>query len=71
MVASSSHVQNGRNEIIRRHLTVHKFMEFLNEYQRDPRLNEILYPFVSACEAQRLIEKYEPDPDNRKQGQAD
>lgn len=46
-------------------------MKFLNEYQRDPRLNEILYPFFSEKEAQKLIEKYEPLTVNSENGKVD
>lgn len=45
-----------------------QFVDFLNMYQRDPRLNEILYPFVTLQDAQRLIERYEPSQENKTQG---
>jgi hypothetical protein len=41
------------------YLTAEQFREFLNKQQRDPRLNEILYPYASVKDAQRLIHMYE------------
>ncbi|ESO90162.1 hypothetical protein LOTGIDRAFT_123959 [Lottia gigantea] len=41
------------------YLTVDQFQTFLNNQQRDPRLNEILYPFYSKVQAQELIEMFE------------
>ena len=34
--------------------------------QRDPRLNEILFPFCNSEKAQELIAKYEPNQFNVK-----
>jgi len=36
-------------------------MSFLNEEQRDPRLNEILHPYCDVTKAQSIINKFEPD----------
>ena len=36
-----------------------QFQDFLNKHQRDPRLNEILYPFYTKDQAQALIDTYE------------
>eukprot|EP00112_Aurelia_sp_Birch-Aquarium-sp1_P019894 Seg501.9_Seg501.11 transcript_id=Seg501.9_Seg501.11/GoldUCD/mRNA.D3Y31 product="1-phosphatidylinositol 4 5-bisphosphate phosphodiesterase beta-4" protein_id=Seg501.9_Seg501.11/GoldUCD/D3Y31 len=44
-------------------LKVKQFVDFLNEEQRDPRLNEILFPFSSAEKAMDLIKKYERTPE--------
>ncbi|XP_021345453.1 1-phosphatidylinositol 4,5-bisphosphate phosphodiesterase beta-1-like isoform X4 [Mizuhopecten yessoensis] len=41
------------------YLTVDQFVEFLNREQRDPRLNEILYPYYTTKQAQDLINTYE------------
>ncbi|XP_055878917.1 1-phosphatidylinositol 4,5-bisphosphate phosphodiesterase beta-1-like isoform X4 [Biomphalaria glabrata] len=41
------------------YLTVEQFCDFLNKQQRDPRLNEILYPNYSLKQADQLIHKYE------------
>ncbi|XP_076099356.1 1-phosphatidylinositol 4,5-bisphosphate phosphodiesterase classes I and II-like isoform X4 [Mytilus galloprovincialis] len=40
-------------------LTVNQFWQFLNREQRDPRLNEILYPHCTPAMAQEYISKYE------------
>ena len=34
-------------------------MKFLNHEQRDPRLNEILYPYCDVKKAQQLIDQFE------------
>ena len=34
-------------------------MDFINQKQRDPRLNEVLYPPLRSSQARLLIEKYE------------
>ena len=36
-------------------------MEFLNTVQRDPRLNEVLYPRMTKSNVDALISKHEPD----------
>ncbi|XP_059176401.1 1-phosphatidylinositol 4,5-bisphosphate phosphodiesterase classes I and II-like isoform X4 [Physella acuta] len=41
------------------YLTSQQFRDFLNKYQRDPRLNEILYPNYTLAQADQLINKYE------------
>jgi len=43
------------------YLTAEQFMWFLNQEQRDPRLNEILYPYCDIAKARSLISKFEPD----------
>ncbi|GMS80830.1 hypothetical protein PENTCL1PPCAC_3005 [Pristionchus entomophagus] len=43
------------------YLTREKIVTFLNEEQRDPRLNEILFPFFDIPRVQQLIAKYETD----------
>ena len=42
-------------------MTSKEFLSFLNNYQRDPRLNEILFPYASEEKALGLIKKYEPN----------
>jgi len=37
-------------------------MKFLNQEQRDPRLNEILYPYCDVKKAQQLIDHFEGRP---------
>jgi len=41
------------------YLTAEQFMKFLNHEQRDPRLNEILYPYCDVKKAQQLIDQFE------------
>lgn len=36
-------------------------MDFINQKQRDPRLNEVLYPPLGPSQTRQLIEKYEPN----------
>ncbi|CAB3977438.1 1-phosphatidylinositol 4,5-bisphosphate phosphodiesterase classes I and II-like [Paramuricea clavata] len=43
------------------YLTVAQFVEFLNKYQRDPRLNEILFPYYDTERAMSFINTYEPN----------
>lgn len=50
-------------------LTVDQLVSFLNQHQRDPRLNEILFPFYDAKRAMQIIETYEPDEELRQKGQ--
>lgn len=45
-----------------------QLVEFLNNEQRDPRLNEILFPYCTSEKAQAIIEKYEPNKDFAKKG---
>jgi phosphatidylinositol phospholipase C beta len=42
-------------------MSAQQFVAFLNEHQRDPRLNEILYPYADLARAKELIGVYEPD----------
>ncbi|XP_078227458.1 1-phosphatidylinositol 4,5-bisphosphate phosphodiesterase beta-1 isoform X3 [Callithrix jacchus] len=51
------------------YLTVDQMMDFINLKQRDPRLNEILYPPLKQEQVQVLIEKYEPNSSLAKKGQ--
>ncbi|XP_013865343.1 1-phosphatidylinositol 4,5-bisphosphate phosphodiesterase beta-4 isoform X1 [Austrofundulus limnaeus] len=50
------------------YLTVDQLVSFLNENQRDPRLNEILFPFYDPKRAMQIIEKYERDEELKKKG---
>ncbi|XP_075554338.1 phospholipase C at 21C isoform X2 [Dermacentor variabilis] len=42
-------------------MTVDQLVDFLNKEQRDPRLNEILYPYANPARARDLIAQYEPN----------
>lgn len=46
-------------------ITVEQFVEFLNNNQRDPRLNEILYPYANPDRARDLFQQYEPKESNK------
>nr|ACD69415.1 phospholipase C [Spodoptera littoralis] len=46
-----------------------QLVEFLNKTQRDPRLNEILYPYANGARATELIQQYEPNKFNAQKGQ--
>ncbi|XP_037071305.1 1-phosphatidylinositol 4,5-bisphosphate phosphodiesterase classes I and II-like [Pollicipes pollicipes] len=46
------------------HMTVQQVVDFLNKEQRDPRLNEILYPYVDPQKAREIIAQYEPNKAN-------
>ncbi|KAJ8341767.1 hypothetical protein SKAU_G00340580 [Synaphobranchus kaupii] len=50
------------------YLNVDPLVTFLNENQRDPRLNEILFPFYDTKRALRIIETYELDPELSSKG---
>ncbi|CAD5231893.1 unnamed protein product [Bursaphelenchus xylophilus] len=50
------------------YLTRDRLINFLNEEQRDPRLNEILFPFFDHERVQQLIAKYETDESYISQG---
>ncbi|XP_076834774.1 1-phosphatidylinositol 4,5-bisphosphate phosphodiesterase beta-1 [Brachyhypopomus gauderio] len=53
----------------RNYLTMEQMTEFINSKQRDPRLNEILYPPLKAEQTQLLMEKFEPNQDVMCRGQ--
>ena len=44
-------------------ISVKELTEFLNETQRDPRLNEILYPHYDSKRVLEIINDNEKDPD--------
>ncbi|XP_035277609.1 1-phosphatidylinositol 4,5-bisphosphate phosphodiesterase beta-1 isoform X1 [Anguilla anguilla] len=52
-----------------RYLSVEQMTDFVNNKQRDPRLNEILYPPLKPDQTQLLIDKYEPDSGVAQRGQ--
>ncbi|XP_048841251.1 1-phosphatidylinositol 4,5-bisphosphate phosphodiesterase beta-4-like isoform X1 [Brienomyrus brachyistius] len=49
-------------------LNIDQLVSFLNENQRDPRLNEILFPFYEPKRATQIIEKYERDEELKMKG---
>ncbi|XP_017877981.1 1-phosphatidylinositol 4,5-bisphosphate phosphodiesterase classes I and II isoform X2 [Ceratina calcarata] len=53
----------------RKLMSVAQFVDFLNKTQRDPRLNEILYPYANEARAKDIISQYEPNKSNANRGQ--
>ncbi|XP_015251908.1 PREDICTED: 1-phosphatidylinositol 4,5-bisphosphate phosphodiesterase beta-1-like [Cyprinodon variegatus] len=49
-------------------MSVDQMTEFINNKQRDPRLNEILYPPLRPAQTNTVMERYQHDQDNLKQG---
>lgn len=49
-------------------MTVDQLVEFLNKEQRDPRLNEILYPYANPARARDIINEYEPNKNFAQKG---
>ncbi|XP_063079505.1 1-phosphatidylinositol 4,5-bisphosphate phosphodiesterase beta-4-like isoform X2 [Engraulis encrasicolus] len=50
------------------YLNVDQLVSFLNDNQRDPRLNEILFPFYDPKRATQILDKYEKDGEHKKKG---
>lgn len=42
------------------YLSIEQLKVFHNEEQRDPRLNELLYPFMKDQQSKAIIDQYEP-----------
>lgn len=49
-------------------MTAPQLVEFLNQTQRDSRLNEILHPYANVAKAKDLIAQYEPNKGNVNKG---
>ena len=45
-----------------------QLVDFPNKTQRDPRLNEILFPYANQARAKHLIQQYEPNKKKEKKG---
>ncbi|CAI9553485.1 unnamed protein product, partial [Staurois parvus] len=50
-------------------MTKDHLTKFINQKQRDSRLNELLFPPAKQEQVQTLIEKYEPSAINKQRGQ--
>ncbi|XP_076834770.1 1-phosphatidylinositol 4,5-bisphosphate phosphodiesterase beta-4 isoform X2 [Brachyhypopomus gauderio] len=50
------------------YLNIEQLISFLNESQRDPRLNEILFPFYDTIRAKQITDTYESDDKLIKKG---
>lgn len=46
-------------------INIDQFINFLNEKQRDPRLNEILYPLYDEKRAVEILDTYEQDDQSK------
>nr|XP_021323210.1 1-phosphatidylinositol 4,5-bisphosphate phosphodiesterase beta-1 [Danio rerio] len=53
----------------RNYLSMEQMTEFINNKQRDPRLNEILYPPLKPDQTHALMEKFEPNAEFIQKGQ--
>ncbi|CAF0707706.1 unnamed protein product [Brachionus calyciflorus] len=51
------------------YLTVPQLIEFANDFQRDPRLNEIIFPYYDRNSILRLINLYESNTEHREKEQ--
>lgn len=51
-------------------INVDQFINFLNEKQRDPRLNEILYPLYDEKRAAEIIATYEQNEEMVKESKS-
>ncbi|XP_069807236.1 1-phosphatidylinositol 4,5-bisphosphate phosphodiesterase beta-2 isoform X2 [Dendropsophus ebraccatus] len=60
----TSHHSKAKPYMTKDHLT-----KFINQKQRDSRLNELLFPPAKTERVQTLIEKYEPSAINKQRGQ--
>lgn len=49
-------------------MSVDQMTEFINNKQRDPRLNEILYPPLRPAQTHTLMERYQHDKTQLEQG---
>lgn len=49
-------------------MSVDQMTEFINNKQRDPRLNEILYPPLRPAQTHTLMERYQRDKTQLEQG---
>ncbi|XP_046663735.1 1-phosphatidylinositol 4,5-bisphosphate phosphodiesterase classes I and II isoform X2 [Homalodisca vitripennis] len=53
----------------RKLMTAPQLVDFLNQMQRDPRLNEILHPYANPARSKDLISQYEPNKYNAARAQ--
>lgn len=52
------------------YMTKEHLTKFINQKQRDPRLNTLLFPPARPDQVQGLIDKYEPSGINVQRGEA-
>ncbi|XP_072896495.1 1-phosphatidylinositol 4,5-bisphosphate phosphodiesterase beta-2-like [Hemitrygon akajei] len=54
--------------MVKPYLTRQQVSTFINQIQRDARLNNFLFPLIQPEQTQKLIEKYEPNKSNANKG---
>ncbi|RWS06316.1 1-phosphatidylinositol 4:5-bisphosphate phosphodiesterase classes I and II-like protein, partial [Dinothrombium tinctorium] len=64
LIGADSSSKKGQQKL----MTVDQLVEFLNREQRDPRLNEILYPYADRTKGLEIINQYEPIRNNVHKG---
>lgn len=55
---------NGKSEVIE----IPQLIQFMNDKQRDPRLNEILYPLYDEKRCSEIINDYESNEEYKSKG---
>lgn len=72
-LAQRTEVEKVFNDLVgtpkRHNMTATQLVDFLNKTQRDPRLNEILYPYANTARAKDIIAQNEPNKYNVQKGQ--
>ncbi|XP_075154817.1 no receptor potential A isoform X2 [Haematobia irritans] len=58
-------ITKGKSDVI----SLEQFIQFMNEKQRDPRMNEILYPLYEEKRCTEIINDYELNEDRKKAGE--
>ena len=58
-------LQQNRHSSKTQLMTVDQVVEFLNREQRDPRRNEILYPYADRAKGREIVQTYEPSQENK------
>jgi len=51
-------------------ISLEQFIQFMNDKQRDPRMNEILYPLYEEKRCTEIINDYELDEEKKKNGKS-
>jgi len=57
-------LKEDRHQAEEKLMSVDQFVNFLNKEQRDPRLNEILYPYIDRAKGKEIIIQFEPNKAN-------
>lgn len=67
LIIGNYRLPNRRTQGKADYINLEQFINFLNEKQRDPRLNEILYPLYDEKRASEIIHTYEQDENAKQQ----